>query len=329
MERLILFDIDGTLTRTQNGYLPFNEAIFKTFGVDGDIRTVVPDGNTDPMIVQDIFVKANVNIRDSRRRLARRSQPICASAITITCAKARRRSARFARRGGVAASARGERRISSASIVTGNFEVTAEIKLEAAGLAPYLRRGAYASDSRHRPDLPAIAKAAGKRLTGRSLRAEQCIIVGDTPKDLEAAQAKSNEMHSCRNRPLSDRRVTVLAAGRLSCGSVRYGCGSHHAVRNLEGGTSCNIEPSVKTGLRVSEIGFGCGNNAVLMVKAPYEDQVKVVRRALDAGINFFDTAFAYGLGKSEENLGTNSERTRRQSGDLDKDSSGGRCVSR
>jgi L-galactose dehydrogenase/L-glyceraldehyde 3-phosphate reductase len=58
------------------------------------------------------------------------------------------------------------------------------------------------------------------------------------------------------------------------------------------------------TGLRVSEIGFGCGNNAVLMVKAPYEDQVKVVRRALDAGINFFDTAFAYGLGKSEENLG-------------------------
>ena len=59
-----------------------------------------------------------------------------------------------------------------------------------------------------------------------------------------------------------------------------------------------------KTGVRVSEIGFGCGNNAVLMVKAPYDDQVKAVRRALDLGINFFDTAFAYGLGKSEENLG-------------------------
>jgi aryl-alcohol dehydrogenase-like predicted oxidoreductase len=59
-----------------------------------------------------------------------------------------------------------------------------------------------------------------------------------------------------------------------------------------------------KTGIKISEIGFGCGNNAVLMVKAPYEEQVKVVRRAIDAGINFFDTAFAYGLGKSEENLG-------------------------
>ena len=59
-----------------------------------------------------------------------------------------------------------------------------------------------------------------------------------------------------------------------------------------------------KTGIKVSEIGFGCGNNAVLMVKAPYEDQRKTVRHALDRGINFFDTAFAYGLGKSEENLG-------------------------
>ncbi len=59
-----------------------------------------------------------------------------------------------------------------------------------------------------------------------------------------------------------------------------------------------------KTGVKISEIGFGCGNNAVLMVKASHEDQVNAVRHALDLGINFFDTAFAYGLGKSEENLG-------------------------
>ena len=58
------------------------------------------------------------------------------------------------------------------------------------------------------------------------------------------------------------------------------------------------------TEIKVSEIGFGCGNNAVLMVRSSYEDQRKAVRRALDLGINFFDTAFAYGLGKSEENLG-------------------------
>ena len=59
-----------------------------------------------------------------------------------------------------------------------------------------------------------------------------------------------------------------------------------------------------RTGVKVSEIGFGCGNNAVLMVRSSYEEQSRAVRRALDLGINYFDTAFAYGLGKSEENLG-------------------------
>jgi aryl-alcohol dehydrogenase-like predicted oxidoreductase len=59
-----------------------------------------------------------------------------------------------------------------------------------------------------------------------------------------------------------------------------------------------------KTGLKISEIGFGCGNNAVLMVRASHDEQARAIRRALDLGINYFDTAFAYGMGKSEENLG-------------------------
>jgi len=62
--------------------------------------------------------------------------------------------------------------------------------------------------------------------------------------------------------------------------------------------------PLGRTGLKISEIGFGCGNNAVLMVRATYEEQLQAVRLALELGINYFDTAFAYGLGKSEENLG-------------------------
>jgi aryl-alcohol dehydrogenase-like predicted oxidoreductase len=56
--------------------------------------------------------------------------------------------------------------------------------------------------------------------------------------------------------------------------------------------------------MKIAEIGFGCGNNAVLMVRAGYQEQMRAVRRALELGINYFDTAYAYGLGKSEENLG-------------------------
>jgi phosphoglycolate phosphatase-like HAD superfamily hydrolase len=75
-----------------------------------------------------------------------------------------------------------------ASVVTGNFEATAQIKLGAAGLAPYLDRGAYASDSHRRADLPRIARERFEGRSGRTLPAKQCVIVGDTPRDLAAAR---------------------------------------------------------------------------------------------------------------------------------------------
>jgi len=58
------------------------------------------------------------------------------------------------------------------------------------------------------------------------------------------------------------------------------------------------------TGLRISEIGFGCGNVGGLMVRGKEDEQVSAIRHALDCGINYFDTARAYGDGKSETNLG-------------------------
>jgi aryl-alcohol dehydrogenase-like predicted oxidoreductase len=56
--------------------------------------------------------------------------------------------------------------------------------------------------------------------------------------------------------------------------------------------------------LQVSEIGFGCGGTAGLMTGNDFELQICGVRRALEHGINYFDTAAAYGDGRSEENLG-------------------------
>jgi L-glyceraldehyde 3-phosphate reductase len=58
------------------------------------------------------------------------------------------------------------------------------------------------------------------------------------------------------------------------------------------------------TGVRVSEIGFGCGGNAGLMVKGTPEQQREAILRALELGINYFDEAPDYGDGISETNLG-------------------------
>lgn len=59
-----------------------------------------------------------------------------------------------------------------------------------------------------------------------------------------------------------------------------------------------------RTGLDVSLLTFGCGAVGGLMTKGDPADQMKAVRRALELGINFFDTAPLYGNGASETNVG-------------------------
>lgn len=59
-----------------------------------------------------------------------------------------------------------------------------------------------------------------------------------------------------------------------------------------------------RSGMRVSVLGFGCGAVGGLMVRGDHADQERTVARALEAGVNYFDTAVQYGDGESEKNLG-------------------------
>ncbi|MGE0725751.1 MAG: aldo/keto reductase [Alphaproteobacteria bacterium] len=59
-----------------------------------------------------------------------------------------------------------------------------------------------------------------------------------------------------------------------------------------------------RTGLRTSILGFGCGAVGGLMVRGDPKLQERTIARALDAGVNYFDTAWQYGEGESERNLG-------------------------
>src|SRR2546426_1293421 len=58
------------------------------------------------------------------------------------------------------------------------------------------------------------------------------------------------------------------------------------------------------TGLRVSALGFGCGNIGGLLIRGTPAERERAVARAMELGINYFDTAASYGDGQSEENLG-------------------------
>ena len=59
-----------------------------------------------------------------------------------------------------------------------------------------------------------------------------------------------------------------------------------------------------RTGLSVSVLTFGCGAVGGLMTRGAPADQERAVARAIEAGVNHFDTAALYGDGASEENLG-------------------------
>lgn len=56
--------------------------------------------------------------------------------------------------------------------------------------------------------------------------------------------------------------------------------------------------------MKLSILGFGCGAVGGLMVRGSPADQERAIGRALDAGVNYFDTAVLYGNGESEKNLG-------------------------
>ncbi len=60
-----------------------------------------------------------------------------------------------------------------------------------------------------------------------------------------------------------------------------------------------------RTGLRISEIGYGAwGIGKYLWIGADDDESLRALRRALDLGVNFIDTALGYGEGHSEELVG-------------------------
>lgn len=60
-----------------------------------------------------------------------------------------------------------------------------------------------------------------------------------------------------------------------------------------------------RTGLRVSEIGYGAwGIGKALWVGADDAESLRALHRAIDLGVNFIDTALAYGPGHSERLVG-------------------------
>lgn len=59
-----------------------------------------------------------------------------------------------------------------------------------------------------------------------------------------------------------------------------------------------------RSGLQVSQLGCGAGSTGGVLIRGAYPEMVRIVARAIELGVNYFDTAAYYGAGQSEVNLG-------------------------
>jgi aryl-alcohol dehydrogenase-like predicted oxidoreductase len=71
-----------------------------------------------------------------------------------------------------------------------------------------------------------------------------------------------------------------------------------------------NLRPLGNTGLEVSEVGYGAwGIGQSMWIGARDEESLRALDRAIDLGLNFIDTALAYGDGHSEKLVGETVRR--------------------
>lgn len=182
---LLLFDIDGTLLQGANAAHrdALYAAVSAVYGVENpDAYPVEPAGRTDLDIARQILEAAGVAAADVSAGFG---------------AFARRSAEEYAERcppdlaghqvPGVAALL-GEleaRHDVLLSLVTGNLEPIARRKLGLRGLERFFPhgQGGFGSDGDLRPELVRLARARA------GARREDTVLIGDTPRDVEAAAA--------------------------------------------------------------------------------------------------------------------------------------------
>jgi phosphoglycolate phosphatase-like HAD superfamily hydrolase len=182
---LLLWDIDGTLllkASTEHAQA-IHAAIKRVYHVaiqDGQVEAA---GRTDIAIARSILTLAGV----SAERVDQRLLAFRAAAVEEYARRAPRDlSDHLARHVPEVLDELGRRAGVRHSLVTGNLEPIARMKLRAAGIGGHFPKGqgGFGSDAEDRSELPDIARArAGNH------PADDTVVIGDTPRDIACARA--------------------------------------------------------------------------------------------------------------------------------------------
>ncbi len=181
----ILFDIDGTLIISGGaGAESWRRAFDEIYGVPADIGAFTDTGMTDPEVGRLTFKGAigrDPSDEEFAKLLDRRLHYL---------RQAVRESKEYRVLDGVMETI--DDLLEKGyllGIVTGNVEPAAHVKLHRPNLNRFFCFGGYGSDSENRAELTRCAVRRAALVYGAELHHDQCVIIGDTPHDAEAAHA--------------------------------------------------------------------------------------------------------------------------------------------
>ncbi len=181
----ILFDVDGCLISTGGaGTKAWRYAFNRLHGIPADIGEYTEGGMTDPTVGRLTF-KRVIGREPTDREMAR----LLAAYLDRLGAEVEQ-SPGYRVMPGVAALLP---RLTDAGVllglVSGALEAAAHIKLARGALNRFFCIGGYGSDSSDRAELTRVAIERAGRIHGHPLDAARLLVVGNTPRDIDAAHA--------------------------------------------------------------------------------------------------------------------------------------------
>jgi phosphoglycolate phosphatase len=214
--RILLFDIDGTLVSTGGaGAAAWKRAFEELHGIPADIGEFTDAGMTDPDVGARTF-KAVMHRDPSphelaeliQRRLEHLPEAVAESKGYKVLPGVPERLRQLSHDGHLL------------GIITGNGDGAAHVKLQRANLSRWFTFGAYASAGLDRAGIVRQAVQRGEAMLGQDVPNSDIYVIGDTPRDIEAAHAAG-----CS--------AIAVATGRFDRAALEE-AGADHVLETLE-----------------------------------------------------------------------------------------------